>query len=91
MKYFCSTDLVALNEMNTRGLPRGEGDGTSGWTNIIKHPDRDEWAACIDDKDLPRMAQILGDDAQGAVENLKTEEEMQAEGWFPVEIEEGVG
>lgn len=81
MKYFCSTDLAWLNEMNSRGIPVG--NVTRQWVGIIQHPDRMEWAACIPEDFLPRLGEILGSEAASTIAaNLKTQEQMQADGWL---------
>lgn len=79
MKYYTTTDLDWLNEMNSRGIPAG--NVTRQWVDIIKHPLRDEWAACIPDSFLPRLAEILGNEAATVAAGLKTAEQMQADGW----------
>jgi len=81
MNYFTCADEAWLNEVNGRGFPQGS--VTSRWVDIIKHPDRDEWAAVVPDDFMPRLAEIvtgeeLGSNAQGPF----TREQMEADGWF---------
>lgn len=64
------------NELNTRNeqiaLFQGcTGDVTQYWFGVIKHPDQDLWALCVDNESL------LSEQEQS---QLKTEEQMT--GWF---------
>jgi hypothetical protein len=79
VKYYTTTDLDWLNEMNSRGIPAG--NVTRQWVAVIQHPDRMEWAACIPESFLPRLGEILGNEAGAIAANLKTKEQMQADGW----------
>lgn len=80
MKYFCTTDLIWLTAVNARG--HQPGNVTQAWVDIIKHPSRDEWAACIPDDYLPRISEILSESELAEVTSgLKTVEQMNAEGW----------
>lgn len=80
MVYFTSTDLPLMNELNSRGL--NPANVTKQWVELIKHPAREEWAACIPEDFLPRMGEILGNDAETVASNLKTQEQMLSEGWL---------
>ena len=91
MKYFCSTDLAYLNELNTRGLSLFASDGkpnsTTQYVDIIKHPNRAEWAACIPENYQEIFGNVLTPDETAAIATaVKTHEQMNADGWFPIVV-----
>lgn len=81
MRYFCSTDLVRLNELNSRGL--NPQNVTRQWVDIAKHPDRDEWCACIPERYVSRLEEILGqEDGTEVRAALCAHEDLNADGWM---------
>lgn len=85
MNYFTSTDQAWLNEVNSRDIPAG--NVTRQWVDIIKHPERDEWAACVPDDFMPRMSEIVsGEELSSNAQGPFTREEMEADGWFSQEV-----
>lgn len=79
--YFTSTNEAWLNEVNGRGFPPG--NVTSRWVEIIKHPERDEWAAVVPDDFMPRLNEIVANEELGSnALGPFTKDQMEAEGWF---------
>jgi hypothetical protein len=55
---YCSTDKEWLDDVNSRGL--GGPDRVSiRWVEVIKHPDRNEWAAIIPDRYTERLGEVV--------------------------------
>lgn len=91
MQYYCTTNKAWLDDVNARNHPRNTGDGTVTWFRILEHPTNGEFAAELEERFIPRMDEILNEDELATVAgNLKTEEQMIAEGWFPAKSEEGI-
>lgn len=81
MNYFTSTDESWLNEVNSRGLPPG--NVTARWVDIIKHPERDEWAAVVPDDFMPRLPEIVdGEELSSNAQGPFSKEQMRADGWL---------
>ena len=81
MSYHTSTDRRALNELNSRGLPRG-GD-TVRWFPVHKHPDRDEWALEIPDRAREIVGKILSEREKiTLLPVMKTDKEFEDGGWL---------
>lgn len=81
MKYFTTVDFNWLMDMNQRGLPV-PGGTTSLWVSVVKHPLRDEWAACIPEDYIYRIDEYLTPEEHSeVVGGLKTIEQMESDGW----------
>lgn len=92
MKYFLTTDEALLDSLNA--VPNASG-GTRQWCAKHKHPAREEWSLEIQEAGesedqltkVPALLASRGYNAgqiQAMLTGLKTREQMEADGWFPV-------
>lgn len=82
MKYFISTDLEKLRELNSRGIPAQ--NLSKERFNLLQHPERAEYALEIPEEYTQRFWNLLTREEFLAIHAaLRTPEMLQNQGWFP--------